>query len=130
MLTVKMQDIVHSAEVIRDICGPRGKCLEPKTARYLGVTVGNAVEVTMRDFDNARNDIIKGYGCLNGDGVPEVPRDEYEDFNREIGALLEQSRDLLHLSPIAEEKLAPLALTPVEWRVLDWLIEPREHAAD
>lgn len=124
MIKVKMGDLVRAEEVIRSICGERGKHLSVKTARHVGVVLANACEENLRAFHEMRNEIIKEYDNVNTDGVPEVPADKIEDFNEKIEAVFAEERDLLHVRQLADTELECLDLTPAEWRLIDWLVLP------
>lgn len=122
MLTVKMRNVVESAEVISKLVGERGKNLTPKVARYIGVLVVNAVGAAMNEFETERTKLIKEYGEQKEDGDYEVIKEKVPGFVRELDLILDQPRDLPHLYQLSEDDLASLHLTPAEWRILDWLV--------
>lgn len=130
MLTVKLRDIIDSANTLSEIVNSaRGKKLTPRIGRYLGTLVVDALNKEIPTYQKAVNEIIESYGNKNADDVPEVPKDSMGDFNTRRGVILDESRDLLHLYKITEDDLASCELAPVEWRQLNWLLVDAKEPA-
>lgn len=123
MLTVKLKDILESAELLKDICGPRGRSLSPRTARNLASVVIPAVARAVDEFNGTRNNWIKEYGHKNAEGVPEVPVEKIEEFSAKVLDYLDSDYDVLHVKRLKAAELEGLAqpLSVAEWAALQWL---------
>jgi hypothetical protein len=126
MITATIQEILAAADTLGAILQDtaRVKALRPHVSRYIGVRMLRAINDALKPYFEEHNAAILEYKFKDDKNQNAVPERFRAEFQQRVNEMRKDKCDIAGIHPLREVDLYPLDLTPIEWSLLDFLIEP------